>query len=214
MHLLHRMRHGLETRLRERETATALGRLDERRLADFGLSREDIRPVARLAARLGPSGAALTDIVRHLRHVDATPMVAAAELPRVSRADIARYVKEGRRLRNAEIDKLARKAGRGLASLGHFLAEPVLAAARATGLSGQFELALVRRREFVRVRAELEAYSDRELLTDLRLVPSEIGQVAAEAAAMRADEVAQGRRRRHDVFGWGSRPAGAGYGGG
>ena len=212
MHLLHRLRHGFETKLRERETIAGLGRLDERRLADLGLSREDIRPVARLAARLGPSGAALTDIVRQLRRVEPTP--AAVELPRVSRQDIARYVKEGRRLRNAEIDKLARKAGRGLARLGQALAEPVLAAARVTGLSEQAGLARVRRREYLRVRAELLTYSDRELLTDLRLVPSEIGDVAAEAAAMRADEFARGRPGRREALGWRSRPAGAGYAGG
>lgn len=212
MHLLHRLRHGLETKLRERETATALGRLDERRLADFGLSREDIRPVAQLAARLGPAGAPLTDILHRLRRVETTPAV--AELPRVSRQDIARFVKEGRRLRAAEIDKLARRAGRGLARLGHALAEPVLAAARVTGLSERAELARVRRREYLRVRAELLTYSDRELLTDLRLVPSEIEDVAAEAAAMRVDAFAQGRRKRDEGFGWRSRPAGAYYAGG
>ena len=212
MHLLHRLRHSLATKLRERETVAAFGRLDERRLADLGLSRPDIRPVARLAARSGPSGVSLGDVVHRLRQVEDTPV--AVELPRVSRGDIARYVKEGRRLRDAEIAKLARKAGRGLASLGHALAEPVLAAARVTGLSGRVELALVRRREFRKVRAELDTYSARELLTDLRLVPSEIGQVAAEAAAMRADEHARGRHRRRQAYGWRSRSAGAGYAGG
>jgi hypothetical protein len=42
----------------------------------------------------------------------------AAELPEITRADIARFVKEGRRRRAEETDKLFRSAGRGITHLG------------------------------------------------------------------------------------------------
>ena len=212
MDLLHRLRHGLGAKLRERETIYALDRLYERRLADFGLTRGDVRPVARLAARLGPAEVPLSDILRQLSLARGTP--AAVELPRVSREDIARYIKEGRRLRNEEIDKLLRSAGRGLARLAHALAEPVVAAARATGIPARVELALVRRREFVKVRAELRTYAGRELMADLRLAPSEIPEVAAEAADLRAYAFVRGRARPGEALVRQARPAGAGYAGG
>jgi hypothetical protein len=44
------------------------------------------------------------------------------------------------------------------------------------------KLALLRRRAFRRVRAELENYSERELMADLRLNRSAIPDLAAEAA--------------------------------
>jgi hypothetical protein len=46
-------------------------------------------------------------------------MTFAAELPEITRADIARFVKEGRRRRAEETDKLFRSAGRGITRLGH-----------------------------------------------------------------------------------------------
>ena len=48
-----------------------------------------------------------------------TPIPApfAAELPEITRADIARFVKEGRRRRAEETDKLFRSAGRGIVRL-------------------------------------------------------------------------------------------------
>ena len=50
-----------------------------------------------------------------------TPATFAAELPEITRADIARFVKEGRRRRAEETDKLFRSAGRSIARLGHAL---------------------------------------------------------------------------------------------
>ncbi len=47
-----------------------------------------------------------------------TPATFAAEPPEITRADIARFVAEGRRLRAEETDKLFRSAGRGIARLG------------------------------------------------------------------------------------------------
>jgi hypothetical protein len=46
-----------------------------------------------------------------------TPATFAAELPEITRADIARFVKEGRRRRAEETDKLFRSAGRGIVRL-------------------------------------------------------------------------------------------------
>ena len=48
----------------------------------------------------------------------------AAELPEITRADIARFVKEGRRLRAEETTKLFRSAGRGIVRLGRALVTP------------------------------------------------------------------------------------------
>ena len=54
MGLLHRIRHAIATWRHERDTYGELARLTERDLADLGLSRADIRNVARTAARQGP----------------------------------------------------------------------------------------------------------------------------------------------------------------
>jgi hypothetical protein len=43
------------------------------------------------------------------------------ELPEITRADIARFVKEGRRRRAEAQAELLRSAGRGIARLGHAL---------------------------------------------------------------------------------------------
>jgi hypothetical protein len=47
-----------------------------------------------------------------------TPAPFAAGLPEITRADIARFVEEGRRRRAEETDKLFRSAGRGITRLG------------------------------------------------------------------------------------------------
>ena len=60
----------------------------------------------------------------------------------------------------------------------------------------RYELARIRRAEHVRLRAQLESYSDRELMADLRLVRSEIDDVAAEGAQRLVDTVARDRRYR------------------
>jgi hypothetical protein len=48
-----------------------------------------------------------------------TPATFAAELPEITRADIARFVKEGRRRSAEETDKLFRSASRCIVHLGH-----------------------------------------------------------------------------------------------
>ncbi len=51
MNLLSRLSHALEIKRREQKTIHELSQLSDRDLADFGLSRADIRVVAWLAAR-------------------------------------------------------------------------------------------------------------------------------------------------------------------
>jgi hypothetical protein len=112
--------------------------------------------------------------------------------PRITRHDLARFVEEGGRRRDEEIDKLLRSIGRGLARLAGVLARPFTEAIGATGLAERIGLALLWRREFRRVRDELGCYSERELTADLRLSPSEVPAIAAEAADQRV--AALGRR--------------------
>ncbi len=57
----------------------------------------------------------------------------AAGLPEITRADIARFVREGRRLRAEETDKLLRSAGRRIVRLGRALATPLAASWPARG---------------------------------------------------------------------------------
>lgn len=51
--LIHALRRQLAMRTRERRTYAELARLGERDLADIGLTRADLRGVARAAARQG-----------------------------------------------------------------------------------------------------------------------------------------------------------------
>ena len=76
------------------------------------------------------------------------------------------------------------------------LAAPLVGWVAASELYRRFELARIRRREFLRLRAQLESYSDRELMADLRLVRSEIDDVAADGAQRLVDSVARDRRYR------------------
>ena len=116
----------------------------------------------------------------------------AAGLAALSHRDRARILGEARLMRDEEIARLLRAAGRGLARLAGALARPITAAAGATGLPERIGLALLWRREFRKVRAELGCYSERELTADLRLSRSEIPAIAAEAADERV--AAPGRR--------------------
>ena len=61
MDLLHRLRLGLATWRRERETRDELARLGDRDLADLGRSRAGFRHLPRVTARQGPLGAFTTD---------------------------------------------------------------------------------------------------------------------------------------------------------
>ena len=66
MTMLHRIVANIQAKRRERGTFRALSRLDDRQLADFGLAREDIRPVARLAARESAAEVPIEALVQRL----------------------------------------------------------------------------------------------------------------------------------------------------
>jgi hypothetical protein len=53
--------------------------------------------------------------------MSAAPTRLSPELPEITRRDRARFVKEARRRRAQELDKLLRAVGRGLARLGRAL---------------------------------------------------------------------------------------------
>lgn len=69
-------------------------------------------------------------------------------------------------------------------------------------------LAWLHRREFNRVLAELETYTDRELISDLRVDRADFRHIAAEAAdQLVAREAARlARHDRHDGFPIGAQP--------
>ena len=139
----------------------------------------------------------------------------AAGLAALSRDDRARILAEAKRMRAEEIDKLLRSAGRGLVRLGSALAQPITAAIRATGLPRRIALARLWRGEFLRVRAELEANSGRELMADLRLTRSEIPEIAAEAADRRVAAFVRAHpEHRREAHRWRGRQAvGVGHAG-
>jgi uncharacterized protein YjiS (DUF1127 family) len=85
----------------------------------------------------------------------------------------------------ARIVSEARASGLGSPSLSNWVAELVRGTQEAierTDFGRRLNLELVWRRAYRRVRAELAAYSDRELMADLRLNRSDIDRVAVEAA--------------------------------
>lgn len=51
--------------------------------------------------------------------------LASGTLPDITRRDRAQFVKEARRLRAAEVDRLFRAAGRGIVRLGRALSAPL-----------------------------------------------------------------------------------------
>jgi uncharacterized protein YjiS (DUF1127 family) len=92
-----------------------------------------------------------------------------AELPpALSRAELARLIKEAEAMRAEAGAKLFRSAGRRIIRMGRPLA------AGATDLARRIRLTWQRERAYRRARAELETYSDRELAADLRLNRSDI----------------------------------------
>jgi hypothetical protein len=95
-----------------------------------------------------------------------TPETFSTELPTLSRAEIAHFVKQGERMRAEAQAELLRSAGRGIARLSRAVTQPL-------------RLAWQRRRAYLKTRAELETYSARELAADLRLNRSDIPELAA-----------------------------------
>jgi uncharacterized protein YjiS (DUF1127 family) len=199
MELLRRVASELSVRRKQAGIRNALGRLNDRALADLGLERREIADVARIGARLGPDGARLSEVAALVRA--ARPRTLAdrifGSLERLSERkaaelafqpqDLDRYRQEALRLRAATLDGIAREVGRSIAALVRTATESF----RTSELGRRIQLRLVWWRAYRQMRGELATYSDRELMTDLRLARSQIGEVAAEGADERvADFVA------------------------
>lgn len=102
-----------------------------------------------------------------------------------------------------------RGAGKAPTGLGGSL-RLLAAAVGATDLARRLELTDVRRRAYRRVRAELATYTDRELLSDLRISGAQIDELAAEEADLQVEAYV----RRHPEYrtAWAGRHHAAGIG--
>ena len=80
-------------------------------------------------------------------------------------------------------------------------------------LLNHLKLALLRRRAFRKVSAELESYAERELMADLRLNRSAIPAIAAEAADQRVAALVRSHPEHRRAWECHGRQAGAGYAG-
>ena len=72
------------------------------------------------------------------------------------------------------------------------------------------KLALLRRRAFRKVSAELESHAERELMADLRLNRSAIPAIAADAADQRVAALVRSHPECRRAWEWHGRQAGAG----
>ena len=100
-----------------------------------------------------------------------------AELPSpLSRAELARLIKEAEAMRAEAGARLLRKAGHGIIGMGRAVGRPL--ASGAMDLTSRIRLAWQRQRAYRKARAELETYSDRELAADLRLNRADIPEFA------------------------------------
>ena len=226
MDLLHRLRLGIANKRRELDTIQLLTRLGDRSLSDLGLTRDEIRPVAKLAAQLAPTGVALAEIVAKARAAEAAripaPRRAFAALERAADriaarqrvteyrpGEIDRLVAEAHKPRDEAVANLLRRVGQGVGAAFLQLVGPLVDRIAASAAYQAIELARIRRREFLRLRAQLQSYSDRELMADLRLVRSEIDDVAADGAQRLVDTIIRtGRGRR--TAAWGGEAVGVG----
>jgi uncharacterized protein YjiS (DUF1127 family) len=74
----------------------------------------------------------------------------------------------------------------------------------------RIELYRIRQREYRRVRAELLAYSPRELMGDLRMVPADIPEVARKAADQHVEAFVRSNPAYRAAQGWQRREGGLG----
>lgn len=190
MDLLHRMGEELAVVRKRIAITNDLERLSPRALADLGLERREIPAVARLGARLGREGTTLREVIARVR---ATPTSSFADrlfgsLERMSERktgtlayqprDLERYQEEARRLRAETMAAIWRSLATGAADV----VRPAAVAARDSALGRWLRLELVWRRAYRQLRTELGSYSERELMSDLRLTRAEIDEVAADGA--------------------------------
>lgn len=209
MDLRYRLSSSVESKLTEWKIRGELARLNDRCLADIGLERVGIGQFARTAAQ--PVAPAHTDAPAF--RADPQPVPTARlerrrDLPAFTSREIALFVRRGEQLRNEEVGRHLRAMGQGIARLGAELAQPVALLLKATGLPQRAALAWMWHREFHKVRAELESYSERELTADLQLNRSGIPGIAADAADERVAAFVQARPDYRSAWGWGRHSGG------
>ena len=202
-------------------------RLNERSLCDLGLTREEIRPVAKLAARARTDGVQLPELIARTRAgrggsresapsrlltalARAGERIAAREqITEYQPREVERLMAEAHRARDEAVADLLRRAWRGVHQTVGALVGPVAQRIVASETFRRLELARLRRREFLQLRRQLASYSDRELMADLRLVRSEIDDVAADGAQRLVDSIARNGRQRQSVA-WSGEAVGVG----
>jgi uncharacterized protein YjiS (DUF1127 family) len=168
MELLHRIAHRRAIARRESRIHESLACLDSRALGDLGVVRDEIRAVARLGARVGPEGVHLKEVVRQLRADQAEPGEWTYHAPSaLDRRDDATAAAPRSQAPRSGMAGLAARVGETLAG---------------TTIGRRIQLQLLWHRAYRQVRRELESYSPRELMADLRLSSSEIDDIAAEGA--------------------------------
>jgi uncharacterized protein YjiS (DUF1127 family) len=226
MDLLHRLRDNLAIKRRELDTIHLLIRLNERSLCDLGLTREEIRPVAKLAARAGRNGVQLPELIARTRQAEAgrasalsrllTALARAGEriaareqITEYQPREVERLMAEAHRARDEAVADLLRRAWRGVHQTVGALVGPLAQRIVASETFRRLDLARLRRREFLQLRRQLASYSDRELMADLRLVRSEIDDVAADGAQRLVDSIARNGRQRRSVA-WSGEAVGVG----
>jgi uncharacterized protein YjiS (DUF1127 family) len=197
MNLLHRMRDNLELRRKRAEIHRLLIRLEPRALADIGLEPDDVADVARLGATLDPKGMAIAQVLAQLRAEHAGHAKRSRAQAAETRAfaysppDFDRILADARRLHAETMAGFGRAVGHKLAEL----ARRATTAVADTGIGRSVAQKRAWRAAYRDMYAQLNSYSDRELLADLRLSRSEIHDIAAEAADDRVAQMAQARHR-------------------
>jgi uncharacterized protein YjiS (DUF1127 family) len=211
MDLLHRLGQSLAAKFSEQKTVQRLKRLDDRNLADLGLSREDIRPVARLASRVAPEGIPLTAIIARVRAGEGARSSLANRLYGSLALAAARYsANEAQTLayRTSDLDRYVEEAHRLRAETMARFWQSVGQQFAATDLGKRFTLNRLRRSEIARITGELESYTPQQLMADLRLTRSEIDGIAADGAARTVDAFVRVHPDYRGVAGWEGRRLG------
>lgn len=197
MDLVHRARQSLAAMYSEHVTIQRLERRDDRSLADLGLTREEIRPVARLATQLGSQGIVLSEIVARVRaEADGSRDAAvAARIAGQGQPQAIAYAR-GQLARHTANGQFQRVMGMidGYLALERLLAN--------TDFGKRLTLRRIHRQEYKRVSRELQSYTARELMDDLRMTRSEIPGVATESADLAVARFVRANPAYREAAGW------------
>lgn len=71
MDLLHRIGNFLQAKRCEYDVVAMLMRLDDHALADLGLVRDEVRPVAKYAGSIWPAAVPMRDVIRRVKGAEA-----------------------------------------------------------------------------------------------------------------------------------------------